>query len=43
VAAHVSSDSHGNAVIDLGGDSITLIGVSADDIHNNPNAFFVIG
>ena len=42
LAARVT-DQHGDAVIDLGhGDSITLKGVSAADIHNHPNDFFVI-
>lgn len=40
VAAHVTADSQGHAVIDLGhGDSITLHGVSADEVHQNPNAY----
>jgi Ca2+-binding RTX toxin-like protein len=38
------TDVHGNAVVDLGnGDTITLQGVSAEDVQTNPNAFFVIG
>ena len=42
LAARVS-DHNGNAVIDLGhGDTLTLHGVSANDVHHNPNAFFVI-
>jgi Ca2+-binding RTX toxin-like protein len=42
VAARVL-DSGGNAVIDLGnGDTVTLMNVNAQDVHNNPNAFFVI-
>ncbi|MCG5243831.1 hypothetical protein MCW82_29075 [Azospirillum doebereinerae] len=42
LAARVT-DQHGDAVIDLGnGDSITLKGVSADDVHHHPNDFFVI-
>jgi hypothetical protein len=33
----------GNSVIDLGnGDTVTLVNVDAQDIQNNPNAFFVI-
>ena len=33
-----------NTVIDLGnGDSITLANVNADDVHTNPNSYFVIG
>lgn len=39
----VHEDCDGNAVIDLGrGDSITLVNVSADDIHDDPDAFFKI-
>ena len=42
VAARVL-DVGGNAVIDLGnGDTVTLMNVNAQDVHNNPNAFFVI-
>ncbi|MGE5548524.1 MAG: hypothetical protein ACM33T_16580 [Solirubrobacterales bacterium] len=40
---HVGQDAHGNAVVDLGqGHTVTLVGVSADDVHHDPNAFFVI-
>jgi Ca2+-binding RTX toxin-like protein len=36
-------DIGGNAVIDLGnGDTVTLMHVNAQEIHNNPNTFFVI-
>jgi Ca2+-binding RTX toxin-like protein len=39
----VHSDHDGNAVIDLGrGDSITLVNVSADDVHADPDSFFKI-
>ena len=42
VAARVL-DVGGNAVIDLGnGDTVTLMNVNAQDVQNNPNAFFVI-
>ena len=42
VAARVI-DVGGHAVIDLGnGDTVTLANVNAQDVHNNPNAFFVI-
>ena len=41
VAAHVT-DHDGNAVIQLGHESITLIGVKADDIHNNPSGYFTV-
>jgi len=38
------SDDHGNAVIDLGhGDTITLVGVNAADVQDNPNQYFTIG
>ena len=41
--SHVSTDAHGNAVIDLGhGDTVTLNNVSATDIQHNPNAYFHI-
>lgn len=44
VAAHVTADAQGNAVISLGqGDSITLHGVSADEVHQNPHAFVTVG
>ena len=41
VAAHVT-DQDGHAVIQLGQESITLIGVKAEDIHNNPTGYFTI-
>ena len=31
-----------NAVVDLGGDTITLVGVSAEDIQNDPSKFFQV-
>lgn len=38
--SHVHSDAGGNAVIDLGhGDSITLTGVSADEVAHDPQSF----
>jgi hypothetical protein len=41
VASHVQ-DHGGNAVITLGSESITLIGVKAEDIHHNPSGYFTI-
>ena len=41
VAAHVS-DNGGNAVITLGHETITLVGIKAEDVHNNPNGYFTI-
>jgi Ca2+-binding RTX toxin-like protein len=41
LAAHVSQDG-ANAVVDLGGDTITLVGVSADDIQHDPSKFFQV-
>ena len=41
VAAHVT-DHHGNAVITLGNEQITLIGVKAEDVQNDPNGFINI-
>ena len=41
VAAHVQ-DVHGSAVIQLGNETITLVGVKAEDIHNNPSGYFTI-
>jgi Ca2+-binding RTX toxin-like protein len=41
VAAHVQ-DVNGSAVIHLGDESITLVGIKAEDIHNNPTGYFVI-
>ena len=39
--SHVHDDG-GNAVITLGSETITLIGVKADDIHHNPSGYFTI-
>jgi hypothetical protein len=34
---------NGNAVIDFGnGDSVTLIGVKAEDVRSNPSGYIVI-
>ena len=41
VAQHVQ-DVHGSAVITLGDETITLVGIRAEDIHNNPTAYFSI-
>lgn len=41
VAAHVT-DVHGSAVIQLGDETITLVGIKAEDIHNNPSGYFTI-
>ena len=42
VAARVT-DAHGSAVIDLGhGDTVTLAGVTAEQVSSNPNAIFVV-
>ena len=41
VAAYVK-DHHGNAVITLGNEQITLVGVKAEDIHNNPSGYFTV-
>jgi Ca2+-binding RTX toxin-like protein len=39
--SHVTDD-HGNAVITLGHESITLLNIKAEDIHNNPTGYFHI-
>jgi Ca2+-binding RTX toxin-like protein len=36
------ADNNGNAVITLGHESITLLGVSATALHNNPQNYFTI-
>jgi Ca2+-binding RTX toxin-like protein len=41
VATHVQ-DLHGSAVITLGTETITLIGVKAEDVHNNPDGYFTV-
>ena len=41
VAAHVQ-DHGGNAVITLGNETITLVGVKAEDIHQNPSGYFTV-
>jgi Ca2+-binding RTX toxin-like protein len=41
LVAHITDD-NGNAVITLGHESITLVGVSATDLHNNPQNYFSI-
>ena len=41
VAALVSQDGC-NAVVELGGNSITLVGVSAEDVQNDPSKFFLV-
>jgi Ca2+-binding RTX toxin-like protein len=42
LAARVT-DHDGNAVIDLGhGDTITLVGIKAEDIHHNPEGYFSV-
>ena len=38
---HVTDD-HGNAVITLGHETITLLNVKAEDIHSDPSSFFHI-
>ena len=43
VAARVHSDHDGNAVVDLGhGDTVTLVGVNAEDVHQDPHGFFKV-
>jgi hypothetical protein len=39
--SHVT-DVGGNAVITLGHETITLIGVKAEDVHNNPSGYFTV-
>ena len=42
VAKHVSDDG-GHAVVDFGhGDTVTLVGVSADDVHADPSKYFLV-
>jgi hypothetical protein len=37
------SDVDGNAVIDLGnGDSVTLVGVDATDVQENPDTYIIV-
>jgi len=38
---HVT-DQNGSAVITLGSETITLVGIKSEDIHNNPAGFFTI-
>ena len=34
---------NGNAVVDLGnGDSLTLVGVTAEDVQSDPNSYFTV-
>ena len=43
LVSRVHSDGDGNAVIDFGhGDSVTLVGVKAEDIHHDPSGFIKI-
>jgi Ca2+-binding RTX toxin-like protein len=43
LVSRVHSDVDGNAVIDFGhGDSVTLVGVKAEDIHHDPSGFIKI-
>jgi Ca2+-binding RTX toxin-like protein len=39
LVSHVSDD-NGNAVITLGHETITLLNIKAEDIHNNPTGYF---
>jgi Ca2+-binding RTX toxin-like protein len=39
ILAHVADD-NGNAVITLGHETITLLNIKAEDIHNNPAGYF---
>jgi Ca2+-binding RTX toxin-like protein len=40
---HIQSDADGNAVLNLGqGDSVTLVGVKAEDVQHNPSAFIKV-
>ncbi len=39
ILAHVTDD-NGNAVITLGHETITLLNIKAEDIHNNPAGYF---
>ena len=41
LVAHVS-DANGSAVITLGSETITLVGIKAEDIHTNPSGSFTI-
>jgi hypothetical protein len=42
-AALVSADDGGNAVFDFGqGDTVTLNGVSASDVHADPSKFVLV-
>jgi hypothetical protein len=37
------TDAHGSAIVDLGhGDTVTLVGMTADQVTNNANAIFVV-
>src|SRR5690348_6621856 len=41
--SRIHDDHQGNAVIDLGhGDSVTLMGIKAEDIHNNPDGYIKV-
>jgi hypothetical protein len=43
LAGNVSSDVDGNAVLDLGnGDTVTLVGVDAQDVQDSPDSFIVV-
>jgi hypothetical protein len=38
---HVT-DQNGSAVITLGNETITLVGIKSEDVHNNPAGYFTI-
>ena len=41
--SHMSSDGHGNTVIDLGhGDSVTLVGVKPEELHHDLSSYIKI-
>jgi len=43
LASHISSDGHGNAVLDLGnGDSVTLIGIKPETLSHDLNSYVKI-
>lgn len=40
LSSHISSDSSGNAVVTLGGDTITLTSITASDMQSNLSTYF---
>jgi Ca2+-binding RTX toxin-like protein len=39
---YIHDDAAGNAVLKLGGETITLVGIKSEDMHNNPTGYFSV-